>query len=165
MARVEAKLASLQSEAKEKGKLRNEPLDRSTRLFVGTALQSGDQVRSCVCQRLDRHTASCESRTYEVLDQVVSSVANTTEKRFISQKMPRLPHFSALGRASPRSAHALPAPSAHEETTIKVSSWRISTARVLRRSCQTACSCLWEVLLEQPAATKHLASGVCGGFN
>ena len=40
MARVEAKLASAQSEAKEKGKLRNEPFDRSTRLFVGMALQS-----------------------------------------------------------------------------------------------------------------------------
>ena len=55
MARVEAKLASAQAEAKEKGKLRNEPLDRSTRLFVGMALQSGDQVRRCVCQRLGRH--------------------------------------------------------------------------------------------------------------
>ena len=55
MARVEAKLASVQSEAKEKGKLRNEPFDRSTRLFVGMALQSGDHVRRCVCQRLGRH--------------------------------------------------------------------------------------------------------------
>ena len=55
MARVEAKLASAQSEAKEKGKLRNEPLDRSTRLVVGMALQFGDQVRRCVCQKLGRH--------------------------------------------------------------------------------------------------------------
>ena len=55
MARVEVKLASMQSEAKEKGKLRNELLDRSTRLFAGMALQSGDQVRRCVCQRLGRH--------------------------------------------------------------------------------------------------------------
>ena len=55
MAQVEAKLASAQSEAEEKGKLRNEPFDRSTRLFVGMALQSGDHVRRCVCQRLGRH--------------------------------------------------------------------------------------------------------------
>ena len=55
MARVVAKLASVQSEEKESGKLRNEPLDRSIRLFVGMALQSGDQVRRCVCQRLGRH--------------------------------------------------------------------------------------------------------------
>ena len=44
--------------------------------------------------------ASCESRTNEVLDQVVSSVAEATKKRYISQKMLRLPHFSALGRAT-----------------------------------------------------------------
>ena len=44
--------------------------------------------------------ASCESRTNEVLDQVVSSVAETTKKRYISRKMLRLPHFSALGRAT-----------------------------------------------------------------
>ena len=44
--------------------------------------------------------ASCESRTNEVLDQVVSSVAETTKKRYISQKMQRLPHFSAHGRAT-----------------------------------------------------------------
>ena len=37
--------------------------------------------------------ASCESRTNEVLDQVVSSIAETTKKRYISQKMLRLPHF------------------------------------------------------------------------
>ena len=44
--------------------------------------------------------ASCECRTKEVLDQVVSSVAETTKKRYISQKKLRLPHFSALGRAT-----------------------------------------------------------------
>ena len=44
--------------------------------------------------------ASCESRTNEILDQVVSSVAETTKKLYISQKMLRLPQFSALGRAT-----------------------------------------------------------------
>ena len=44
--------------------------------------------------------ASCERRTKEVLDQVVSSVAATTKKHYISQKMLHLPHFSALGRAT-----------------------------------------------------------------
>ena len=99
MAQVEAKLASVQSEAKEKGKLRNEPLDRSTRLFVGMALYiiwgSSPQMRLP-----ETWSASWESRTNEVLDQVVSSVAKTTKKRYISQKMRRLPNFSALGRAT-----------------------------------------------------------------
>ena len=98
MARIEAKLASVQSEAKEKGKLRNEPLDRSTRLFVGMALQSGDEVRRCV--KPETWPASCESCTNKVLDQVVSSVVEPTKKRSISQKMLRVPHFSAPGRAT-----------------------------------------------------------------
>ena len=52
MARVEAKLASAQSEAKEKSKLRNEPFDRSTLFFVGVALQSGDHVRGAFARDL-----------------------------------------------------------------------------------------------------------------
>ena len=63
MARVEAKLAS---EAKEKGKLRNEPVDRSTRYFRGhgaTIWGSSPQMRLP-----ETWSASCVSRTNEVLD-------------------------------------------------------------------------------------------------
>ena len=75
-ARVEANLASVQSEAKERGKLRNEPLDRSTRLFVDLA-------------------ASCENCTNEVRDQVVSSVAKTQKKTLpFSENSALAKHFS-----------------------------------------------------------------------
>ena len=69
--------------------------------------------------------ASCESRTNEVLDQVVSSVAETTPKLCISQKMLRLPHFSALGRATKapgeirRPDHPLISPECHQIQTTK----------------------------------------------
>ena len=81
-----------------KGKLRNEPLHRSTRLFVGMALQFGDQVRRCVCPRLGRHPVKVVRTKYWTKQFLVS--LKTTEKRYISQKMLHLPHFSALGRAT-----------------------------------------------------------------
>ena len=58
-------LASVQSQAPESVKLRDEPLDRYTCLGLAMALQSGDDVRRCFCQRLGAHPSKGWPDLYE----------------------------------------------------------------------------------------------------